>query len=177
MRRYQDVVLRTAWLISGSRADAEDAAQDAFIKAWLAIGGFRSGSPFRPWILRIASNEARNRRRGDRRYERLALRVEQTSPPTRSGPSVEDLAIAQDTNRAVLDAVNRLGDDERLIVVCRYMLGLSEAETAEVAGCPRGTVKSRLSRALGRLREQLQSSSASHPTENNQDARALRHDY
>lgn len=152
---YQDVVLRTAWLITGSQADAEDAAQEAFVNAWLAIRRFRRGSPFRPWILRIVANEARNRRRGAGRRDRLALRAEAQLDPVGAAPSAEELALANQRRLDLLAAVDRLGDDERLIVACRYLLGLSEAETAEVAGCPRGTVKSRLSRALVRLRAEL----------------------
>ncbi len=153
--RYQDVVLRTAWVITGSQADAEDAAQEAFVNAWLAIRRFRSGSPFRPWILRIVANEARNRRRGAGRRDRLALRAEAQLDPAGAAPSAEELALANQRRRETLEAVNQLGDEERLVVACRYLLGLSEAETAQVAGCPRGTVKSRLSRALGRLRVAL----------------------
>lgn len=152
---YQDVVLRTAWLITGSQADAEDAAQEAFVNAWLAIRRFRRGSPFRPWILRIVANEARNRRRGAGRRDRLALRAEAQVDPGGAVPSAEESALANQRRVELLAAVDQLGDDERLIVACRYLLGLSEAETAEVAGCPRGTVKSRLSRALARLRAEL----------------------
>lgn len=153
--RYQDVVLRTAWVITGSQADAEDAVQEAFVNAWLAIRRFRSGSPFRPWILRIVANEARNRRRGAGRRDRLALRAEAQLDPAGAAPSAEELALANQRRRETLEAVNQLGDEERLVVACRYLVGLSEAETAQVAGCPRGTVKSRLSRALGRLRVAL----------------------
>ncbi|MCO5175505.1 MAG: RNA polymerase sigma factor [Thermomicrobiales bacterium] len=176
VRRYQDVVLRTAWLITGSRADADDAAQEAFIKAWLAIDRFRSGSPFRPWILRIAGNEARNRRRSDSRRERLASRVNRATLTVTTEPSAEDIAVAQDTRRVVLAAVDDLNDDERLVVVCRYMLGLSEAETAELAGCPKGTVKSRLSRALRRLREQMTSPDGRDSLESTHDAVVNRHE-
>lgn len=152
---YQDVVLRTAWLITGSRDDAEDAAQEAFVKAWLAIRRFRPGSPFRPWVLRIVANEARNRRRGAGRRERLTLRTTTEVAPAGEAPAADELAIANERRAEVLAAVERLNDEERLVVACRYLLDLSEGETAEVAGCPRGTVKSRLSRALALLRAEL----------------------
>ena len=60
VRRYQDVALRTAYLVA-PEADAADAVQDAFLKAYAALPRFRSGSPLRPWRLRIVANEARNR--------------------------------------------------------------------------------------------------------------------
>jgi RNA polymerase sigma-70 factor (ECF subfamily) len=133
---------RLAYVITGSAADAEDATQDAFLKAWRALGRFRSGEPFRPWLLRIVANEARNRRRSAGRRTRLALRAaeEQREP--------EDL----DT-RALLDALSELPHDAQVVLACRYLLGLSEQETAAALDVAPGTVKSRTSRALERLRE------------------------
>ncbi|MGH2815185.1 MAG: RNA polymerase sigma factor, partial [Actinomycetota bacterium] len=75
VRRYQDLAFRTAFVIAGGSADAEDAAQEGFVKAWYALPRFRAGSPFRPWLLAIVANEARNRRRSGRRRDDLALRV------------------------------------------------------------------------------------------------------
>ena len=157
MRRYQDVALRTAHLVC-PEADADDAVQDAFLKAFAALPRFRDGSPFRPWVLRIVANEARNRRRSAGRREGLALRAAAAVPtagPTVSAPSPEDQVITSETRAELLAALRRLGDDDREILGARYFLGLSEAETAETLGLPRGTVKSRTSRALGRLRAAL----------------------
>ena len=74
VRRYQDVALRTAHLVA-PEADAADAAQDAFIKAYAALPRFRDGAPFRPWLLRIVVNESRNRRRSADRRANLAVRA------------------------------------------------------------------------------------------------------
>src|ERR671928_2125569 len=82
VQQYQGLAFRTAYLLTGSAADAEDAAQDAFVKAWRALGRFRRGAPFRPWLLQIVTNEARNRRRSAGRRARLALRA---ADETRSG--------------------------------------------------------------------------------------------
>src|SRR5947209_5976739 len=73
VRRYQELAFRTAYLITGVAAEAEDAAQEAFVKAYYALPRFRAGAPFRPWLLRIAANEARNRRKAAGRREALAL--------------------------------------------------------------------------------------------------------
>jgi RNA polymerase sigma factor (sigma-70 family) len=152
---YQGIAFRTAYLISGSAADAEEAAQDAFVKAFRAIGRFRSGEPFRPWLLRIVANEAHNRRRSAGRRARLALRAAGEQSSGGAVPSPEDYALSAERGSELLAAVESLSEEHRLVIACVYFLDLSEEETATALGLRRGTVKSRLSRALGRLREQL----------------------
>lgn len=111
--------------------------------------------PFRPWLLRIVANEARNRRKANYRRLRLTLRASALSGPEPAEPSPEAGALSAERRATLLHAVNALRDEERLVVTCRYFLELSEAETATVLDIPRGTVKSRLSRALERLRGPL----------------------
>jgi RNA polymerase sigma factor (sigma-70 family) len=154
VRRYQDVAVRTAHLISPD-GDAEDAAQEAFVKAYAALARFRIDAPFRPWLLRIVANEARNRRRSAGRRAGLALRAAEDHRPGDAAPSPESAVLAGETRTALLAAVNALRDEDREIIGARYFLELSESEASEALGLPRGTVKSRLSRALARLREQL----------------------
>ena len=154
VRRYQDLAFRTAWVIAGG-ADAEDAAQEGFVKAWYALPRFRAGSPFRPWLLAIVANEARNRRRSGRRQDDLALRVAEDRPSGDAAPSPEAAALEGEQRRLLLAAVGRLAEADRQVIACRYFLELSEAEMAAALGCRRGTVKSRLSRALERLRAAL----------------------
>lgn len=156
VERHQTIAFRTAYLVCGSAADAEEAAQDAFVKAHAALGRFRTGAPFRPWLLAIVANEARNRRRSAGRRAALALRAGEELSSGDAAPSPEAAVVAQERRRALLDAVESLGHEERLVIACRYFLELSEEETAAVAGCRRGTVKSRTSRALVRLRERLE---------------------
>jgi DNA-directed RNA polymerase specialized sigma24 family protein len=67
---YQGIAFRTAWLVAGNAADAEEAAQDGFVKAYRALWRFRAGAPFKPWLLRIVTNEAHNRRRTAGRHAR-----------------------------------------------------------------------------------------------------------
>ena len=140
--------------MTGSGSDAEDAAQEAFVKAYLALGRFRAGSSFRSWLLHIVVNEARNRRKTAGRSVNLVLRAA-AQQRVEHEPSPEAATLAGEQRQVLLDAVILLREDERLVVACRYFLGLSEAETAETLRCPRGTVKSRLSRALDRLRNEL----------------------
>jgi RNA polymerase sigma factor (sigma-70 family) len=155
VRQYQDVVVRVAYLVTGDAAEAEDVAQDAFIKAYYALPRFHPASPFRPWLFQIVANEARNRRRSAGRRAHLAMRAADESSVPESEPSPEAVALADEQRRGLLDAVNQLRDEDRQAIAYRYFLDLSEGEMADALGCARGTVKSRLSRALGRLREQL----------------------
>jgi RNA polymerase sigma-70 factor (ECF subfamily) len=150
---YQSLAFRTAFVIAGDAADAEEAAQDAFVKAHRALGRFRRGEPFRPWLLTIVANEARNRRRTRGRRAGLALRA--AAEPQATAEEPEEAALATERRERLLTAVERLRDDDRDILACRYFLELSEDETAAALGIARGTVKSRAHRALARLQEEL----------------------
>jgi len=156
VRTYQDVAVRTAYVIAPS-GDAEDAAQEAFMKAYAALSRFRTGAPFRPWLLRIVANEARNRRRSAGRREGLALRSAEDRRSSGAAPSPETAVLDHEARSALVAAVNRLRDADREVIGARYFLDLSEAEAAETLGIPRGTVKSRTSRALDRLRAAYES--------------------
>ena len=154
VRAHQQIAFRTAWLICGNSSEAEDVIQESFIKAWRTLGRFRSGSPFKPWLLTIVANEARSRGRRSARRSRL---MEQLAADERlSGgavPPPEAAVLRDEDAREVLLALGALGERHREIISLRYLLDLSEAEIAAVLGIRRGTVKSRLSRALERLRE------------------------
>ena len=156
VRRHQTTAFRTAWLITGSAAEAEEAAQDAFVKAHAALPRFREGSPVRPWLLTIVANEARNRARAAGRRERLVLRVAEERRPSDAVPSPEAALLGSEEREELLAAVGRLSETDRQTIACRYFLDMNEAETAAALDCAPGTVKSRLSRALGRLREQME---------------------
>src|SRR5687768_8661741 len=126
------------------------------MKAFAALPRFRVDAPFRPWLLTIVANEARNRRRSATRREALALRTPQAETGKEAlEPSPESAILAAEQRQALLDALRRLPDADRDVVAYRYLLELSEAETAAVLGVPVGTAKSRLSRALNRLRAMM----------------------
>jgi RNA polymerase sigma factor (sigma-70 family) len=127
--------------------------QEAFVKAYRHLATFRRDAPFRPWLLRIVANETHNLTRSRGRRAELVVKLAEVGPPKGEGP--EDLAVATDRRARLLDAVRTLPERERRAVVCRYFLQLSEAETAEVLDLPIGTVKSRTSRGLARLREEV----------------------
>jgi RNA polymerase sigma-70 factor (ECF subfamily) len=152
VREHQQIAFRAAYLVTGSAAEAEDAAQEAFVKAWRALGRFRRGAPFRPWLMTIVVNEARNRRRHAGRQAALAVRAYDPGP----ADDVEVAAQRQADRERVMKFVAGLREQDRLAIGCRYFLDLSDEETAQALGWPQGTVKSRLSRALGRLREAME---------------------
>jgi RNA polymerase sigma factor (sigma-70 family) len=152
VRRHAQIAFRTAYLVTGSAADAEEAVQDSFVKAHRALGRFRPGAPFRPWLLQIVANEARNRRRSAGRRGALVLRAREEGPSEGAAPSPERALLSVEERTVLLEALESLPERDRLVIACRYLLELSEAETAAALGCRRGTVKSRLSRALERLR-------------------------
>jgi RNA polymerase sigma factor (sigma-70 family) len=155
VRMHQTIAFRTAWVITRSDADAEEATQDAFVKAHAAMARFRDGAPFRPWLLAIVANEARNRVRSAGRRAGLALRVAEERRPDDAVPSPEAALLGSERREQLLTAIERLPEQSRDAIACRYLLELSEEEAAAALDCPRGTVKSRVSRALERLRAEL----------------------
>ena len=154
VRRHAPVAKRMA-VLWGAGPDADDVVQDAFVKAYAALPRFRADGEFRGWLLTIVRNETRNlfRSRG-----RRAAREELAQLPQ------ADLAFADDPEAAALGAVRRdevlagvrrLPVELREVVACRYLLELTEAETAAALDIPAGTVKSRLRRALTLLRKEV----------------------
>lgn len=155
VRKYQGIAHRTAYLVTGQSAEAEDATQQAFVKAYRALDRFDPDRPFRPWLLRIVGNEARNARRSAGR--RAAMELAVARQPEDLAPSPEQEAMARERREALLRVLAALAEADRRVIALRYFLDLSEAEMAEVLDVAPGTVKSRLSRALGRLRASLAS--------------------
>jgi RNA polymerase sigma-70 factor (ECF subfamily) len=156
VRDHEEIAFRIAYVICGNAADAEEAAQEAFVKAHRALGRFRSGEPLRPWLLAIVANEARNRRRSAGRRAALVLRAAGEGRPSgEAAPSPEAALLAGERRALLLAALGRLNERDRTVIACRYLLELSEAETAAALAVRPGTVKSRLSRALDRLREEV----------------------
>nr|WP_260407983.1 RNA polymerase sigma factor [Planomonospora venezuelensis] len=156
--RYSVLAHRTAAML-GAGDEAEDVVQEAFVKAYRHLASFRRDAPFRPWLLRIVANETHNLTRSRGRRAELAVKLTGLVPAGADGAGdpgdPENAAVATDRRTRLLDAVRRLPERERHTVVCRYFLQLSEAETAQVLDLPLGTVKSRTSRGLARLREEV----------------------
>jgi len=147
---HQEAVFRLAYLMTGSADEAADIAQETFIRAVAALARFEPGRPLRPWLLRIAANLSRNARRSLRRafaaFQRAAAQA--AAPERQAG----DWTNAWTDADALWQAVRRLSRADQEIIYLRFFLDLSEAEAARALEVAAGTVKSRLNRALGRLR-------------------------
>lgn len=153
VRAFTGIALRAAVAL-GAGSDAEDVVQQAFLKAYCSLGRFRDGSAFKPWLLSIVANETRNTVRSAVRQRSLvgreaALAEAEPLIPESADPAVA--ALERERRAALLAALDRLSEEHRLVVTYRYLLEMDEAETAEALGWPRGTVKSRLNRALRKL--------------------------
>jgi RNA polymerase sigma-70 factor (ECF subfamily) len=152
VQRHQEPVFRLAYLICGDPDDAEDIAQESFIAAYHALSRFDSERPLRPWLLRITANTARNKRRSVGRYLNVLRRWANEWASEADAEAQASETLEAD---ALLAAVRRLSEADQTIIYLRYYLELSVAETAQALDIEAGTVKSRLSRALGRLRESV----------------------
>ena len=154
VRMHQAIAFRVALVNAGDRADDDEAVQDGFVKAYRALGRFRDGAPFRPWLLKIVANEARNRRRSAGRRAGLTLRVAGTAASGDAAPSPRRPSSP--------------GSGARSCSTQSRASTIATATSSSIASCrarragdrrgardPSGTVKSRTSRALERLRAQV----------------------
>lgn len=148
---YQDIALRTAYLMTNDRQAAEDIAQNAFLNTLRSIHRFDTARPFRPWFLTILTNEARMFLRGQRRTVAEEL---DTSLPDDGAPLLTRV-IEADERARIRAALARLDEPYRTAAVLYYYNDLSVDEVAQVTCCRPGTVKSRLFTARARLRDAL----------------------
>jgi RNA polymerase sigma-70 factor (ECF subfamily) len=161
---HQDRLYTIALRLLGDHRDAEEVAQDTFVRAYRAMAGYEAGRirdlRLRPWLASIVVNLSRNRRR----------RLDERTPPLQLEPIVEaggdaavpdgratpdDRAARRETIRTLAAALAELPPGPRAAVVLRHVDGLSVAETAAALGRPEGTVKAQVSRGLAQLRLHL----------------------
>jgi RNA polymerase sigma-70 factor (ECF subfamily) len=158
VERHQRYVYNLALRVVGNAQDAEDLAQEAFVRAWLALPNFRLQAQFRTWLFRIVTNLCYNRLPGLRRE--LADLGEDclAELPDESAPDVDPAAglEAGELRSYLHRQIDGLPEAYRLLVVLRYQQGLSYEEIAQAASLPLGTVKTGLFRARERLRQALQ---------------------
>ena len=147
---HQQAVFRLAYLLLGDADDAEDIAQETFLRAWKYLKRFDSTRPLRPWLLSIAANLSRNRRRSAGRYVSALMRAFRDEP---KAIALEEKNSQQTEANELWRAVQQLDLPDQQIVYLRYFLDLPVSETADVLQIAEGTVKSRLSRALEKLRK------------------------
>jgi RNA polymerase sigma-70 factor (ECF subfamily) len=157
VRQHQEAIFRLAYLLLGEAGPAQDVAQDTFIRAFQALDRFDAGRSLRPWLLQIAANLARNRRRSRGRYWAALQRWWQARSepdPVGANPDVEQERLWE--AHRLWQAIRRLNHIDQEVIYLRYFLELSVVETAEAINVAPGTVKSRLHRALGRLRQVIE---------------------
>jgi len=154
MRLHQEAAFRLAYLILGDAHEAEDAVQEAFVRAYRSLRRYDSSRPFRPWLLSIAANQARNRQRAFGRYMAALFRWGQSEEESVSD-SDSELQRRWEA-QALWQAVRRLKPESQDVIYLRHFLQLSEYEASEALGVPQGTVKSRLHRALEALRSVIE---------------------
>ncbi|MCC7103801.1 MAG: sigma-70 family RNA polymerase sigma factor [Chloroflexi bacterium] len=156
---YQRLAFNVAYRVLGNQDEAADATQDAFLSAYRAIGSFQ-GDNVRAWLLRIVVNACYDHLRRARRQradslEALSEAAETEVAPPDTTPGPEAVALTTETAEYIQAALDRLPDDQRAVVVLCDVHGLSYEEAAESLEVAIGTVKSRLSRARARLRDDL----------------------
>jgi RNA polymerase sigma factor (sigma-70 family) len=150
-------MVRLAAVVSGNAGDAEDIVQESMTRVLRSLRSFDASRPFRPWFATIVANQARNAKRSRGRRRRLTLRIATIADV--GVASVEDHAVLTDDSTALMQLLSQLDLPDREVLALRFLSDLSETETATALGIPVGTVKSRSSRALSRLREKVSSTS------------------
>ncbi len=157
VRMYEETAFRVAYLIVRDEAEARDVAQDAFVHAYQGLKRFDVGKPLQPWLMRIVTNQALNSVRARRRRTSMNERYERTVETRTTAAATEDEIEAAEQARRVWQAVGELSPEDQTLLYLRYFLHGSERETAQAIDRPAGTVKSRLHRALRRLRHVIES--------------------
>ena len=151
MRVHQEAAFRLAYLILGDSDRAEDSVQEAYIRAYRAMRRFDETRAFRPWLLSITAHQARNELRSAGRYLAALRRLWQDEPVPVASPETD--AAKNWESQLLWQAVRRLALPDQQVIYYRFFLNLPVDETAQALGIAEGTVKSRLHRAVDRLRE------------------------
>lgn len=165
VRRYRDRVMKIILGFVSNRADAEDMAQEAFIKAYLGLPRFRGECAFYTWLYRIAVNSAKtalsSRARDAQVFASRDVDVDDGSSPVAAdwlnAETPENLVLADEVSSAVNLAIDGLSEDQRTAIFLRELEGFSYSQVALAMACPIGTVRSRVSRARDAIDEQLRS--------------------
>jgi RNA polymerase sigma-70 factor (ECF subfamily) len=160
---HKRFVFNLCYRLLGDYDDADDCAQEVFIKVHKSLGGFRFEADFKTWLYRIAVNACKNRFRSPehkmaQKKIRLDLQEEEDKKTLEIGDNTRSPATAlrrKEISRLIQEAVNKLPTDQKLVVVLRDMEGRTYEEITEITGLKLGTLKSKLSRARLRLRESL----------------------
>ncbi|HEX9188556.1 MAG TPA: sigma-70 family RNA polymerase sigma factor [Vicinamibacteria bacterium] len=156
--RWEDRIRGAAYRFLGSEEEARDVAQEAFLKAYRSLAGFKREARFSSWLYQIATNLCRDRLR--RRKTRATVSLEELDgggpAMVETRPGADDLLLARDLARAVRLAVESLPEEQREVVILKEYQDLTFLEIAQALDVPVSTVKTRLYRGLGQLRRRLE---------------------
>lgn len=162
VRKYQNKVISLVSRYLGNNGDVQDVAQDAFIKAYTALPGFRGEAAFYTWLYRIAVNSAKNylmakgRRPANVDVDAEEAEYYETSDALRENASPERLALTEEIKKVIFDTIEELPEELRVAIQLREIDGMSYEEIATAMGCPIGTVRSRIFRARDAIDAKLQ---------------------
>lgn len=162
VRKYQNKVISLVSRYLGNNGDVQDVAQDAFIKAYTALPGFRGEAAFYTWLYRIAVNSAKNylmakgRRPANVDVDAEEAEYYETSDALRENASPERLALTEEIKKVIFDTIEQLPEELRVAIQLREIDGMSYEEIATAMGCPIGTVRSRIFRARDAIDAKLQ---------------------
>jgi len=159
VRRWDRKMQGAIYRIMGSEEEARDLSQETFLRAYRALKAFKGEARFSSWLYQVALNVCRDRMRRKRGRSFVSLdELDEAgqSLPAFTGPSALEIAERNDVARAVSAAVAALPEEQREVIVLKEYQGLTFLEIAEILGLPMSTVKTRLYRGLGQLRERLE---------------------
>ena len=158
VRRWERQIRGAIYRVLGSDDEARDVTQEAFLKAYRALGSFKREARFSSWLYQIALNLCRDRLRRRRGRVQVSLdNLDEDGGPTQlRAPSALDLVEARDLSRVVAEAVAALPEEQREVIVLKEYQDLTFLEIAEVLDLPVSTVKTRLYRGLSLLRQNLE---------------------
>ena len=149
---YQDVLYGTAYLMTGNSALSEEHVQEAFLSAWRGIRGFRTGLPFKPWLVRVLVNTVT----AQRRRRSVPIDPLDVAGAQSGADDPAKLAESSESRHRVRQAISALSEEHNIVVTLRFFAGLTVPQVAQALGMREGTIKSRLHRALQHLRRELE---------------------
>jgi RNA polymerase sigma-70 factor, ECF subfamily len=156
--RWEDRIRGAAFRFLGSEEEARDVAQEAFLKAYRALSGFKREARFSSWLYQIATNLCRDRLRRRKTRATVSLEaLEETGPVMiETRPGADERLLEHDLAQAVRRAIHALPEEQRVVVILKEYQELTFLEIAQALDVPVSTVKTRLYRGLGQLRLRLE---------------------
>ena len=162
IKTYEKLIYNAAYRMMGNQMDAEDASQEIILKVYKNLAACKNPEAFKSWLFRIINNTCVDEMRKRKGKATLSLDFEFTDPDSHSeNPALKDETtpeselMRKDLNRSIQNAINKLSPDYKVVIVMRDISGMSYEEIANSLAISIGTVKSRIARARGRLREEL----------------------